>query len=711
MGEVYLATDSRLFREVAIKRLLTSPGTGRDQRRTLLREARAAAALSHPSIATVYDVLETGDEIYLVMEYVPGETLSARITSGPLPSALAVRFAAQVADALACAHRAGIYHCDLKPGNIVVTPDHTVKILDFGLARSSLREHDASRIDDSTSNFTVRGTLPYMAPEVLAGRQADGRSDIYSLGVTLYEMCCGQRPFDASDFLGFADAILHQTPPPLSTRVPGLPADLDTVVGRAMSRDAHDRYQSASDLQSDLNRLLLHGDETITRSAVVTAAATRGVPLTVAGTAIVLTLIIAALLWALAQREPSSTAPSPAVVTVVPQSASGEHGALAAGFADVLVSELSALSGLVVTQPSNVESTDSASNRTAQSGGASHFVVPTIVQAAGSVMLKIDLRSSTPDRSLWTRTASGPLSEIFGLQQQLSAALISTLRQRRLVDQVPSQRPGTVPSADKLTTNVEAYADYSQGRGFESRPDVAGNLQRAVTLFERAIERDPSFSQAHAALGRVSLALYNQQQGDEWIERARREMLEALRLAPDSPTTRYSLAALYADTGKADVARQELEQVIVRDPENDNAHRLLGRLIVEAGDVDGGLRHLDTARRLRPEVLGQSPGARPCLLFSRSVPGGCRRIPPFHRTATRLGLGIPDARYRLSCRRRSRERTRQLPEGDCDRAERTVVLEHRHALLRRRSFRSRRRGVRQGTGTAAKGSDDASQSR
>ena len=179
----------------------------------MLREARAAASLSHPSIATVFDVIEKEDQVFLVMEYVPGETLAARIKTGSLPPALTVRFATDIADALACAHRSGVYHCDLKPRNIIVTPAGTVKILDFGLARSVAPARDDATVEyESAGTGAVRGTPPYMAPEVLSGGVADSRSDIYSLGVTMYEMCCGQRPFDAPDLLSLATLVMAHAP-------------------------------------------------------------------------------------------------------------------------------------------------------------------------------------------------------------------------------------------------------------------------------------------------------------------------------------------------------------------------------------------------------------------------------------------------------------------------------------------------------------------
>ncbi len=255
------------------------------------------------------------------------------------------------------------------------------------------------------------------------------------------------------------------------------------------------------------------------------------------------------------------------------------------------------------------------------------------------VSLHLELRAAETYQLLWSRTLSGPVSDVFVLQRQLSSAAIAALRHRHLVSAVPPTKGAA--HGIRITSNVEAYAGvYAQGRTFESRHDVPGNLQRAVTLFERALARDSNFAQAHAALGRVSLRLYHQHQGTEWIDRARVEMLEALRLDPDSPTTRYSLAALYAETGQTGVAREELQRVIAQDPENDDAHRLLGRLEADAGDLDAALPHLETARRLHTRVMGKPPGTRSRVFLRRPVSGGRRRLSAVDGAPARFCLGL-----------------------------------------------------------------------
>jgi eukaryotic-like serine/threonine-protein kinase len=255
MGEVYLAEDPRLGRRVALKFLPLPFVIDPDRVRRFETEARAASALNHPNILTVFDIGQADGTHYIVTEYVEGETLRARLDSGPLPALEAVRVAAQVAEALAAAHAAGITHRDIKPDNIVLRRDGYVKVLDFGLAKLS----EAPGIDSTehalrTPPGIILGTIKYMSPEQALGIEVDGRSDLWGLGSVLYEMVTGRAPFEGRK-AAVLDAILHQAPPPVADFAEALPPLLDAVVGRALEKDPELRYQTASDLCADLRRL------------------------------------------------------------------------------------------------------------------------------------------------------------------------------------------------------------------------------------------------------------------------------------------------------------------------------------------------------------------------------------------------------------------------------------------------------------------------
>ena len=256
MGEVYRARDTRLDRTVAIKllpsELVNAPGRRVERFR---HEARAIARITHPNICTLHDVGEDGSAIFLVMEYVDGATLARRLEDGPLPLPLALRTAIGIADALDHAHRHGVVHRDLKPGNIMLTRD-SVKLLDFGLAKLKERDEqvptDATRSARLTDVGTIMGTVPYMAPEQIEGREVDARTDIFAFGVVLYEMVCGRRPFAGDSRASLMAAIVAAEPPPLSSLQPQIPASLERLILRCLAKDPDDRWQTARDLAAEL---------------------------------------------------------------------------------------------------------------------------------------------------------------------------------------------------------------------------------------------------------------------------------------------------------------------------------------------------------------------------------------------------------------------------------------------------------------------------
>jgi serine/threonine-protein kinase len=261
MGEVYKARDTRLDRTVAIKILPPDLATDPDLRARFEREARAIAALDHPHICAVHDVGEHDGTRYLVMQYLDGETLAARLAraNGPLPLDQALKVGIEIADALDKAHRAGITHRDLKPANIMLTKSGA-KLLDFGLAKlrgaaGPISMSGMTRLATPTPNTahgTILGTVHYMAPEQVEGRDADARADIWALGVVLYEMLTGARPFDGASAASVIGSILKDTPPPIIVRQPLAPQSLDRLVGRCLVKDPDERWQSAQDVRHAL---------------------------------------------------------------------------------------------------------------------------------------------------------------------------------------------------------------------------------------------------------------------------------------------------------------------------------------------------------------------------------------------------------------------------------------------------------------------------
>lgn len=256
MGEVYLAEDTRLNRKVALKILPENFSKDRKQLSRFLREASLAANLNHPNICIIYEVSETAEPPFIAMEYIEGETLFDKIQNRSLDSAQIVEIAVQIADALDEAHRMGIIHRDIKAANIIINQRGLVKILDFGLAKTVVEDvSDEAVTRAKTEAGILVGTIKYMSPEQSLGRPLDGRTDLWSLGVLLYEMLSGESPFRGETQVAVFDEILHKNPAPLTNYDENVHADLEKIVYKLLEKDTEFRYQTASDLRADLKRL------------------------------------------------------------------------------------------------------------------------------------------------------------------------------------------------------------------------------------------------------------------------------------------------------------------------------------------------------------------------------------------------------------------------------------------------------------------------
>jgi serine/threonine protein kinase len=268
MGEVYRARDTRLGREVAIKVLPAERLSDERRRARFVREARAASALNHPNIVTVHEIDAAGDVDFIVMELVPGETLARILHRGPLPTEEALRIAIPVADALAAAHAAGIVHRDLKPSNVMVAPDRTVKVLDFGLAK--LVRGETAESDETTATVApeaplsrpgaMTGTAGYMSPEQATGRDVDARSDIFSFGVLLYEMVTGRRAFAGDSSAETIAALLKDEPKPPTELAPGVPRELERIIARCLRKEPGRRFQHVEDVRVELQEVREESD-------------------------------------------------------------------------------------------------------------------------------------------------------------------------------------------------------------------------------------------------------------------------------------------------------------------------------------------------------------------------------------------------------------------------------------------------------------------
>ena len=602
MGEVYLAQDTRLRRLVALK-TVTPARSGPDGHRRLLKEARAAATLTHPNIAAVYDVVESDGEAHIVMEYVRGETLSQRVRRGPLPAAAALEIGIQLCDALAAAHAAGVVHRDLKCDNVVVGAEGRAKILDFGLAKV----HDAGRTSSTDAGASdvreLRGTPPYMSPEQFLGEPVDGRTDLYSLGVVLYELLTGRRPFQGADNAALARAVLSGTCVPACAANPAVPVELSGVVAKAMERSRSRRYQSADHLRTDLRRL----------SVLVTAQPTLsrrwprprlGLP---GRSSLAGALAVLGLAGTVAHRSGTSSARTPpggpTAVAVLPLAnvsgdASKDH--LGLGMAHLLANGLSRLPGLTVISASAAlpyADRKLPMKRIGADLGATFIVDGVLQRASDPMLVTFSLVDPRSDTVVWGESYEFRSSDVSALPQRVAEGLAGAL-------------PTSLSTADRRrllrppTSDADALADYTQARGFLDRRDVPGNLHRSVALFQSATRRDPTFALAHAGLGEAYWALYDVTRERAWTVKARDAIAEALRLDPEQPGVHYSLALIYHGTGRPEEALDQVRQALILQPGGDDAHRLLARLLADQGRLEEAVAEARRAIDLRPGYWG-----------------------------------------------------------------------------------------------------------
>ena len=477
MGVVYKAQDPRLKRQVAIK--LLPPDLTRDDtaKQRFLQEAQAASALDHPNICTIFEINETADgQLYLVMAHYEGETLKERIARGPLALDDAVDIATQVGQGLAEAHGAGIVHRDIKPANLLVTKSGVVKILDFGLAMLAGSE-------GVTQTGTTVGTVAYMSPEQARGEEVDHRTDIWSLGVVVYEMLTGQQPFQGDNLLAISKAILESQTPALT----GEAAALNGVVGRALSKGELGRYQAVTDLLDEL------------RSATApTNEATTQVEL-----------------------------PSIAVLPFVNMSADPEQEYFCDGLSEELIDALARLEGLRVVARTSAFQFRGRALDVAEIGRKLRVrtVLEGSVRKAGNrLRVNAQLIGAGDGYHLWSGRFDRTLDDIFAVQDEIAHAVVEKLRVRLFA-------ASDVSLVKRPTADVEAHNLYLRGQhhlAFESE----SAMRRALDLFSLALEREPLYARAHAGISRAyrQLAILGREPSQQAMPRAKAAAERALEL-------------------------------------------------------------------------------------------------------------------------------------------------------------------------------------
>ena len=529
MGVVFRGHDEALGRDVAIKVLHADSFQDPAAHARLLREARIASRLNHPNICTIHEVGESDGQSYIAMELVEGQTLSTRLESGALPVEEVLRYGVQLAEALAHAHERGVIHRDFKSANIIITGEQRAKVLDFGLAKHLAGGGTANGPtvppDTLTLPGVVTGTLAYMSPEQLRGELADARSDIWALGVVLYEMVADQRPFQGHTGFELSSAILERAPEPLPK---GVPEGLREVISRCLEKDPGQRYQRSQEVQRALESLQL--GMSIPEPAHPPGAwmrrSWRAWSIVVVGS--VLLLAVLAIGWSLGFPRSGLGAPlrSLAVLPVANLSGNPEQEYFTDGMTDALITDLSKIGALKVISLTSVmryKGASKALSEIARELNVDTVLEASVVREANRVRVSVKLIEAMTDRSLWAESYERELSSILALQGEVARAVA-----RAVNLQLRPEEAARLSSARKV--NPATYEAYLRGMYFV-RKGTPEDIQKGVAFLQGAVEKDPADPLAYAglALGYITIA-HGANPTEDAMQRAKAAADTALKL-------------------------------------------------------------------------------------------------------------------------------------------------------------------------------------
>lgn len=597
MGEVYLAQDTVLERNVALKILPSDVVANEDRMRRFVQEAKTASSLKHSNIVPIYEIGDSDGTRFIAMEYIEGETLEAKLKGQSLDTAQILDYGTQMADALDEAHSKGIIHRDIKSSNIMITSRGQVKILDFGLAKVTTLPETPGVSELNTKTGTepgiVLGTVQYMSPEQALGKSTDARSDIFSLGIVLYQMTTGTLPFSGQTPSETMNRIINAAPEAIARFNYNVPPDLERIIRRCLEKDPDRRYQSARDLLIDLKNLKRDTDSAGYSQAVATSKKPRSFKTT----AIALIAIVAALgfyFWMM--RRPAIH--SIAVLPFINATGDPKTEYLSDGITESTINTLSQLPNVKVMARSTVFRFKGKQQDPQQIGDnlkVDAVLTGTMDQQQNRLLINTELVKVSDGSQLWGQQFSRNLSDLLAVQNEISSQIAEQLKVRLSGEQKKQL-------IKQSTDNSEAYRLYLQGRYQWNKRSKEGYL-KAIEYFNEAIEKDPTYALAYTGLAEAYVTDTSPFPLDVKLARGKAAALKALQFNPNLAEAHNSLAAAYSIEWNWEAAGKEFRKAIALNPNYPTAHQWYGEYLIPYGKFDEARAELKRARELDPLSL------------------------------------------------------------------------------------------------------------